>query len=279
VTKGRLAATVSGAADALPDEVAVVPPEARETIEELLAASAPPHVIVAGKIDEATFRALIELGVSHIINTRAETAERDLAATIAKLTSGELFGLDPYVDRSSATSRYTCRAAGQRDELFDWIREFTDHHRVRRSILDMLLVVADEMVTNALYNAPVDANGARPNAALSRMVKVELAGAAEVVVELRCDGQRLGIATTDPFGSLDRDVVLGSLLRCFDRAVPRAGTGGAGLGLYMFVSSVTHAIVNVAPGRCTEVIGLLNVSGGFRTLVTSGKSFNLFVGS
>ena len=245
------------------------PPEAR------------PRVVVTGDVAEAAIKALIDRhGVVHVVGSRAGRADLDLAVTVDKLLTNDLFGLDRYFEGApdgGSVARYTCREAGRRGEMFEWVREYADQHRINRRIVDTLLVVADEMVTNALYNAPTDASGAHPHAARSRTEKISLEPDRAIEIELRCDGQRLGIATIDPFGSLEPDVVLSSLRRCFERATPRQGPGGAGLGLYILLGSVSHVVFNVARGRRTEVIGLLDVSGGFKKLVGSGKSFNLFV--
>ncbi len=238
-----------------------------------------PRVVVAGELADAAFRALIEHhGVAHIMASRDGEAELDLAVTVDKLLSNDLFGMGRYFVGEGAPERFVCRSAAQRDELLDWVRAYGATHHIRARLVDVLMVAADEMFTNALYNAPTDGSGNHLYAGLSRSVKVVLNSPSHVEIELRCDGQRLGIATVDPFGSLQPQVVLESLKRCFHRAEPRPGsTGGAGLGLYLLLGSLSHVIFNVALGRRTEVIGLMDISGGYRGLAAAGKSFNLFV--
>jgi len=237
-----------------------------------------PHVVVTGDVMEDTLKTLIDRhGVIHVVGTRGPANAIDLAVTVDKLLSNDVFGMERYFGDGADVVRYSCRALGSRAGLFDWLRAFAEPRGVNRRIVDILLVVADEMLTNALYNAPMDERGGRPNAGLARTTKVELVGPSTVDLELRCDGQRLGISTVDPFGSLEPDVVVGSLRRCFERAVPRNGPGGAGLGLYLLLGSLSHVVFNIARGRRTEVIGLLEISGGLRQLRSSGKSFNLFM--
>src|SRR4029434_11166123 len=62
--------------------------------------------------------------------------------------------------------------------------------------------VADELISNALYDAPVDAAGARRFHHLSRNLDVDLEPGEEIEVRLSSDGRRLGISVSDPFGSL-----------------------------------------------------------------------------
>jgi hypothetical protein len=249
---------------------------------ELLAslpAEARPRVIVAGEVGDSAFKSLIEHHeVAHVMAWRDEAAELDLLVTLDKLLSNELFGMGRYFEDGGDPQRFSCSSASERDDLLDWLRTYAAGHRVRSRIIDVLTVAADEMLTNALYNAPTDGQGNHPYAQVSRQVPVSLESPAAVEVELRCDGKRLGISTVDPFGSLRPEIVLGSLRRCFRKAEPRPNsTGGAGLGLYLLLGSLSHLIFNVALGKRTEVIGLMDITSNLGRAAAAGKSFNIFV--
>jgi hypothetical protein len=238
-----------------------------------------PRVVVAGELAEDSFRRLIERHeVAHVMTWQGEAGERDLRVTLEKLLSNDVFGMERYFANAPDAgnpARFRCTSATQRDELLEWVRSYAAACRVRSRLLDVLLVATDEMITNALYNAPTDGRGNHPYAGLSRAVPVTLDN--HVDIELRCDGQRLGLSTRDPFGSLRPEVVHASLRRCFHKPEPRPGsTGGAGLGLYLLLSSLSQLVFNVAPGRRTEVIGLLELRSQARAQA-AGKSFNLFV--
>jgi hypothetical protein len=242
-----------------------------------LAASARPRVVIAGEHAAPDLPELLARhGIVHVIATQGETAERDVGVTIEKLVSRDLFGLDRYLG-DAAPARFVSRSSARRDELIEWVRAYGEEHRIKRRLMDTLVVVADELFTNGFYNAPTD-RGDHLYRDLPRTAAVALDAPAEIEIELRCDGRRFGIAARDPFGSLTPEVVLASLRRCFERAEPRlGGTGGAGLGLYMLFTSLTSVVFNISPGRRTEVIGLIDVAGTFRQSMSAGKSFNLFV--
>jgi hypothetical protein len=267
------------------DDIVIVRSGAQpDAIVAALPASEPgkrPRIVVAGELPEDTFRALIERHeLSHVMTWQGEAGERDLRVTLAKLLTKDFFGIQHYFTDAADggnPARFQVSSATQRDELLDWVRDYAAECRVRSRLLDVLLVATDEMITNALYNAPTDGQGNHPYAQLSRAVPVTLDASTHVEIELRCDGQRLGISTRDPFGSLKPAVVHASLRRCFDKPEPRPGsTGGAGLGLYLLLGSLSQLVFNVAPGRRTEVIGLLELRSQTRTQAP-GKSFNLFV--
>jgi hypothetical protein len=265
------------------DIVVVHPGSASPTRAIELLASLPaetrPRVVVAGEVADAAFKTLIEHHeVAHVMAWRDEAAELDLLVTLEKLLSNELFGMGRYFDGGGDPQRFTCSSAHERDGLLDWLRTYAAEKRVRSRLIDVLTVAADEMLTNALYNAPTDGQGNHPFAQVSRQVPVSLESPAAVEVELRCDGKRLGISTVDPYGSLRPETVLGSLRRCFRKAEPRPGsTGGAGLGLYLLLGSLSHLIFNVALGKRTEVIGLMDITSNLGRSAAAGKSFNIFV--
>jgi hypothetical protein len=237
-----------------------------------------PRVVVAGDVAEGSFRTLIEHHeVAHVTAWRDDAAQADLLITLEKLLSNDLFGMGRYFEGGDP-ERFTCHSATQRDELLDWLRGYAGKHRVRSRLIDVLMVAADEMLTNALYNAPTDGEGKHLYAQTSRQVPVSLQSPSIIEVEVRCDGKRLGLSTVDPFGSLRPEVVLSSLRRCFHKPEPRPGsTGGAGLGLYLLLGSLSHLVFNVALGKRTEVIGLMDISMPMGRSATAGKSFNIFV--
>lgn len=87
------------------------------------------------------------------------------------------------------------------------------------------------------------------------------------------------ISITDPFGGLTseqfRRYIGKGLRRGADQIDDKAG--GAGLGLYFLFERLNSLVLNVAPGRCTELIGLIDITGSFRAAVAAPKSLNVFV--
>lgn len=100
-----------------------------------------------------------------------------------------------------------------------------------------------------------------------------------IEVRFCCDGRRFGLSTTDPFGSLVPDMLQEYLARAMRKGEDQVSEspGGAGLGFYQILGSLSHFVVNIDRGRRTEAIGLIDVSGSYRTFATGGKSFNIFV--
>jgi hypothetical protein len=109
---------------------------------------------------------------------------------------------------------------------------------------------------------------------------VVLAPGQEALFRYACDGRWIALAVRDPFGSLDPRRLYERLARCLEHGsgqIVEQG-GGAGMGLYVMLTHTSQLVVNLAPGRATEVIGLIDISGPYRAFATRPKSFHLFCG-
>ena len=113
----------------------------------------------------------------------------------------------------------------------------------------------DEMLMNALYDAPVGRTGKRVFASVPTRERITWRTEQAATVQYACDGTRFAIGVRDAFGSLERRTVVGHLDKSLhdpERAVDRK-VSGAGLGLYLMVSSSTQVHFHVVPGVATEV--------------------------
>jgi hypothetical protein len=145
-------------------------------------------------------------------------------------------------------SKRSCQAA---------ISHLTAHFpQLRRHAIDQCV---DELLMNALYDAPIAADGARVFAGVPTRERVRLRTQHVVHVAWALDGDRFEIAVRDAFGSIDRATVLRHLAKGDADGGPRSGTGGAGLGLYLVASEVSALWFHVTRGVATEVSCVFDV--------------------
>ncbi len=231
-----------------------------------------------GKIDK---RELAQLFAVHgLTNLLADGDGEDelLLVTVQKILRRDVFGLEKYFPWGAESTRFELRSSAERAGALNVVEGFADRLRIATRLRDSIVTAAEELFSNALYDAPVDEDGEHLHAGKSRRVPVELSGD-PVVVELRTDGRRVGVSVRDPFGSLTVDQVLGYLTKCFRGGSDQVDTkpGGAGLGLYYVFESISHMVINVKPGRATEIVALIDVRGTYKDFASRGKSFNIFV--
>ena len=129
---------------------------------------------------------------------------------------------------------------------------------VRRS---QLIQIAEELVTNAFFDAPIDASGTHVFHHLDRRQQAELGPSRTVEVTLWADEMRFGVSVCDSFGSLTVDEFRTSLERGFRRGEDqiRSAAGGAGLGLFSVYLAASQLTTAITPGKRTHVLALVDV--------------------
>jgi hypothetical protein len=211
-------------------------------------------LLVIQQPDLATYvRLLAQPGVSAVV-TADYLDSRLLTYVAAKLLKGDIFGVSKVLPWGAQVLSMVVGSHDERQQALASLDQYARALGLRARHLEAIQLVADELLMNALYDAPTGASGPeyadvepknRSTLQLERPAILQVAG----------DGQRLAIAVRDGFGSLDRATVLASLDRCLRQGgqVERK-TSGAGVGLYMVANHVTELVVNLIPGAATEVV-------------------------
>jgi len=217
--------------------------------------------------------AILGLGaVTNLLVHQMPILAEELVITAQKLIRRDLFGVEKYLLWGTQLTEITLTRGSQRPDLVaqlaDRVRSLGQSARVG----SMAMLVADELLSNAVHNAPVDAQGEHYRKDLLRSEEVELDDRHQVRLRWGCDARYLAIEVTDRFGSLDRDTILASLAK---NDVRESG-GGAGMGIALAYRSCDHLVFNLAPGVRTEIIALIDVRYP-PTERTPASSYNVFV--
>jgi hypothetical protein len=229
-----------------------------------------PVIVVADTLDDDGLLALLlDAPISHVVE---DAADPDLGITSRKLLTGDLFGLEKYVATGVTIAERRIHDDTDKRAAMDEIAAFAEIQGARRPVVLRVGSVVDELLMNALHDAPRVARGTAAMAALGAAI-------GDPIVRWAADGHHLAISVSDDFGALRKVDLLGNLQRARrDRGRPRAedhaGTG-AGLGLYLVLANVTSLIVNVDPGRRTEIVCLWELVGQGRA-ERGSRSLHLF---
>ena len=196
----------------------------------------------------------------------------ELTITVQKLIKNELFGAEKYLLWGTNLQETTITRGSQRAQLVAHLSEQVRARGQSARVASMAMLVADELISNAVHNAPLDAAGTHYRAELPRDQEIELDERHRVLLRWGCDARYLAIEVTDFFGSLDRDTILTALAK---NDVRESG-GGAGMGVALAYRSCDHLVFNLAPGKRTEIIALIDVRHP-PTERLSASSYNVFV--
>jgi hypothetical protein len=196
---------------------------------------------------------------------------RELAAMARRIVTGELFGLAKVMPAGTEIHTRTVRDAHERSTCISKILELAHAARVPRRHQAAIEQCCDEMLINALYDAPVDNAGAPVFAGIPIRERLRLKIDQTIVVQYACDGTHFAMSVRDAFGSLTRTTVLGVLHKClhFLQKVDRKA-GGAGVGLYLMVSSAAAVYFHVVPGVATEAVCVFELGAARQQLARFG---------
>src|SRR5262245_59330163 len=132
---------------------------------------------------------------------------------------------------------------------------------VRRKYRESIEQAIDELLMNALYDAPVDQSGKQVFADVPTKTRISLRMEQKAVIQYACDGERFAVSVRDSFGMLSKEVVLKFIEKCIrsSQQIDRKA-GGAGLGLYLVANSSSEFHVHLYPGVATEAIVVFDLT-------------------
>lgn len=252
------------------DDVAlfVIDRESRRAAGETLREASAPVVVVGDDLDDdGLITLMLEAPVSHHVR---DPGDRDLGITSEKLVSGDVFGLEKYVATGTRIGERLVTSDIEKRTAMTEVSAWAEAAGARRPIVHRLVSVIDELLMNALHDAPRE----------SRPV-IDPNAPRQAVLRWGNDDTVLAVSVSDGFGSIRQRDVIGHVRRARDeRGRPNPATldePGAGLGLYLVLANVASLIVNVNPGRKTEVVCLFDLARGSHRAVSSGvRSLHVF---
>jgi hypothetical protein len=145
--------------------------------------------------------------------------------------------------------------ASSREARLEKMTDFFEANGVGTRTLTQLRDAAEELLTNAFYDAPVAAGALKQP--VPRTQDISLPDESACDLAYGCREDIAVVRVRDPFGSLSRRRLVEVLSRCArtDMQVQVDETmGGAGLGMWRIFSGATFVSVLVAKNRHTEVL-------------------------
>lgn len=253
-----------------PGEVSlfVVDRTTREQDPDRLRTLRAPVVVVGDDLDDdGLISLMLEAPVSHLVR---DPGERELEITSEKLVTGDLFGLEKYLAAGTTVRERVVRNDIEKRAAIHEVLAWAEGAGARKPIVHRLANVIDELLMNALHDAPRES---RP------ILLADNQGRA--VLRWGCDDHTIAVSVSDGFGALRQRDVIDHVRRARDeRGRPNPATTdepGAGLGLYLVLANVASLIVNVDPGRLTEVVCLFDLAKSGRRAIASGvRSLHVF---
>jgi len=207
--------------------------------------------------------------------------EQDLAVALRRAFSdgGSPLGAHPYLIQGFSTTEAVVQSSDDKERALDAVMELAAALELSDEKKRRIEVATEELLLNAIYDAPRDAGGTAIHAGLDRRTPVQLAPNQQVKLHYGCDGRNFVVSVADRFGALERGNIQRSLTKLLDpkTARPAPGTSGAGLGLMLTYGAANQLIAHAMRGRFTEVTAVMHVSGSNRTALARGSALHLYL--
>lgn len=235
----------------------------QKRITDLLARTKPEIPLIT-VIPQSDLNQMVQLLKEPRINNvmvAEDLSNARLSAVVTKLLYGDVFGLEKYLPWGVRIYSMLVGDYQEKSVAIAQISDFATAMGVRRKYRESIEQVIDELLMNALYDAPVDRQGKPMFADMPTKSRIQLRMEQKAVIQYACDGDRFSVSVRDSFGALTKDIVVKFIDKCLhsseqiDRKV-----GGAGLGLYIIANSSSELHVNLYPGVATEVVTIFDLS-------------------
>ncbi len=217
---------------------------------------------------------------NNILSREHPVEEDDIVITTGKILRGDIFGLEKYVTwgtiiKEKQISTYDEKRIAIRD-----VARFAKCVGCRRQMIDRVEIVVDELLMNALYDAPATRFGKNRKELVARATP----GSGPIcdqpaTLRYACDGRYLVVSVMDGFGELRKNSILENMSNDeYDEksGLRKPGPEG-GLGLFYIMSYVSRFIANIQPKKATEVICLFDLRRSRKETPRHATSFNIFL--
>lgn len=191
--------------------------------------------------------------VNHVVV--GEELDHGVFVTAQKLLTGDIFGIEKYLPAGTPVHYARIRDFEGRGRAIDTVLQFAEDSKMRRQVRSAIGSVCEELLMNALYDAPVDDTGRPIFADVDPHDRKDLATPRPVSIRYAVTENQFAVAVRDRFGRLAKNTILAYIEKCITspNQIDRK-TYGAGLGLYLVANAAASYIVNVAHGIATEVV-------------------------
>lgn len=171
--------------------------------------------------------------------------------------------------------------ARQKNEVLQSLVDYLSQHVKAESLIQDVRGIADELFTNAIYNAPFAGSDSHPSMAKDRTdMSIEMPSGFEGQLFAGIRENQIVIGCHDPFGTLRVKSLLKRILLCYQQGVADTmvmeGKGGAGIGSYMVYNSSASYYVGIVKNQATVVCCSLPTNMSSRKRGQIAKNMHFF---
>ncbi len=218
------------------------------------------RIAVGDHIQTATFlKAFVDNKLNNVVQTSNDDLTYELFIASIILKKPKLFLNNPLTilnsqDDSSSAMRVwqeNFNSTDHKEQVLESIHKFIGRNKSMNRLADNILIVIDELFSNALFNAPVDDDGYRIFKNMQRNSHIRYPGSKNAKIFAVHTSDDLFIGAVDPWGSVDRDEICQSLYKAYSEGKVDESSKGAGFGLRMMLDRSRSIYLMCEKGKRT----------------------------
>jgi hypothetical protein len=213
--------------------------------------------------------------------------EQELAVAIRRLVAHAPIpqGPTPYLIGGSPVEERLIASTAEKDEALQAVLQLGLRIGLSDEKLRRIEVSTDELLMNAMFDAPRDEQGRPRFAALTdeeRATPQTFSAKEQVRLRFGSDARSFAISVHDKFGTLTREAVATHIARILEAGGPRprpagsSASGGAGLGLVLTFGAANQLVVQTIPGKFTDMTAVIHIAGSNRSALSRGTSLQMY---
>lgn len=238
------------------------------------------HFIASSDLNEAKHITQCEYFGSFIKRTYHEPIKAELAGDrYARIICSQLNPdnptLEPYLLPGAQIQSIQMKSSKEKIAIVDAIKSYSSKAKFGSRPTTLIANCADELIMNAVFNAPVDPFGKKLFDTTPRDLDFALTGQHEVSVSVGYDGKVLALMVSDLYGSVDKDKIIFHISSAYSHSEYRVKMiAGAGLGLSNIFQTGGSLVFNVEKGNRTDVVALFERTENYRAFKDQFRFFS-----
>lgn len=227
------------------------------------------HYLGSGDIHEVPYLIQSPLFGHYLIRNFSDIdATAEHYGRVVSATLGErAFGIKNFLRPEAKIQTVSLKKTTQKQGAVEAVKNYLLANKFQARISSVIANAVDELLMNAMFDAPVDAGGKHIESGSSRATEIALEGQRAVEMHVGFDGNCFAVSVVDHFGSLDRSKLLGSVSKIYkkDSYRVRTSVAGAGIGLASVFHSGGSFFFASESGARTEATVLFRKAENFRS--------------
>jgi hypothetical protein len=233
------------------------------------------------RVTDATESDLLALPTTlpALVVKQGDLGTDEIALAVEKVVGALPRGAALYAP-GAAVAALELTGSSDRGQALSTLQRFVRDLSLDARRVAQIVTIADELITNAFYHAPVDGIGGHPYSNISRMDPVEAKPGRAVELHFAKNEHRVVVAVRDRYGSLPERQLRTHLAKAATSPTASfrvsGSSGGARLGLVTALRASSQLIFDLTPGQSAECIGVVETKGTYRDFQEAGRSLHLF---